>query len=147
MKATSLIIAVLAMICAGCATIPNGRSIWVETKRVETADSATTGITSNVAVDIFKKVAGTLGLATKGPMQTRDMCVYSASQSDASSTNQIWLDLIILTDDIKFKSEIYGTAEDLVRAEKPAALFERALDERGVKYEYYKWHDPLFWGP
>ena len=83
---------------------------------------------------------------TKQNSRTPDFVEYSAEMSGTGSTNQLRFDLIINRNDIEFISTVYGTQQDVVHAERSAAIIENALDKLGAKYKIRKGRNPIFWG-
>jgi hypothetical protein len=142
--------AFLVLLTTGCATYETGRWVVVETHRVEVVSRGSSGLSDALAGDLFRDVAGKLGLPVEGPIQdprTPQMIEYAAETPGRGSTNQIWLHLMAHDGEIIFSSKIYGSKVDLVRAERAATLFTHALDQHGVRYRVVKGSDPLFWGP
>ena len=136
---------VLTLISVGCATFPAERFVSVET----TSSVSDGSITPAIAVDLFHTIVNTLGLIEKNPKQdprTPDFYEYSAETSGTDQANPMRFHLMVNKNSIEFISTVYGDQKDLVRAERIAALIERAFNERGVKYKIRKGRDPVFWG-
>jgi len=144
MKAAILSLICLVVITTGCASLQTDRCVIVET-----SSSGSGAITQAEAVEIFHTAASKAGLVerdTKQDSRTSDFVEYSAEVSGTGSTNQMRLDLIINKNDIEFISTVYGTQQDVVRAEQVAALVRSELDKLGAKYKVSQTHNSIFWG-
>ena len=140
MKAARYAIVIVTLLMVGCATYRTGRFAVIETSR----SSGTGGIDSTGAIELFRDVASRHELVVEEPAQdprTPGFFEFIAKNKE------LHLTLMVDHERISFSSQIYGTVEDFKVAEKVAIEFQKALDERGVRYKVIKGSDPLFWGP
>lgn len=137
MKYEFILAAALAMLTVGCET---DRMVDVETFRFTSETSGSHELTPSLAVDIFREVATRLGYIVEGPLQgTRTFIEYIAHAPRDSRVKKPSIDLWIDAKHIEFLSKMYGTAKVLPEIKRVAALFEQALDNRGVQYKTLSW--------
>jgi hypothetical protein len=85
-------------------------------------------------------VAAQLGFVVVGPIQvSTNLFEYSAHAPGNRPENKATLIMWVDNKQISFLSSVYGYARDLDAAQKVAALFEQALDKRGISYKVSSW--------
>ena len=112
------------------------RHVEVRAPRIQVESTQSNGLTTELAADIFRDVATQLGFVIVGPIQvSTNLYEYSARPPRSSPENRT--SVIMWVDDrqIRFESSIDGYAKDLDAAQKVAALFEQALEKRGISYK------------
>ena len=145
MKNALMLVSIVALFACGCETY---RAVEVRTPRIDVETPAGSGITPTLAVKVFREVADQLGFVISGPHQVaRSTILCSASADAGNPLSRISLSLVMDQKVATFNTEIFGTKKDLDVARNTAALFERALDGLGVKYEIHDRAAPPFLGP
>ena len=116
------------------------RHVEVRAARIQVEAPQSNGLTAALAADIFRDVATQLGFVVLGPIQvSTNLFEYSARAPAKRPENKTSLTLWVDNKQISFLSSIYGYAKDLDAAQKVAALFEQALDKRGISYKVSSW--------
>jgi hypothetical protein len=140
-----ILAAVLLLLAGGCVM---DRTVELETARIEVESSTTNGLTPTLAVALFRDVANQLGFVVEGPIHTSSSeYEYSANAPEKRPRNRTWMVMWIDDKRIRFENAIHGTPEDFIAAQDAAALFKRALEKRGIRYEERIWKRVPFWGP
>jgi hypothetical protein len=123
-----LAVAIVSLVfLSGCA------SEWlvaISTDRIEVEAPSSNTLTEAEALSIFSDISGQLGLSVRGPVSQQNnngpVIVY-----DAIAHNHLSLDLHVT----KRSTIVYCRSDkSAAEAQRAASLFERALDEHGVKY-------------
>ena len=112
------------------------RHVEVDAPRVQVESPQSNGLTTELAADIFRDVATQLGFVVVRPLHvSTNQVQYSARAPGNRPANKTTLIMWVDNDQIIFLSSIYGYAKDLDAAQRAAALFEQALDKRGISYK------------
>ena len=133
MKSVLLLAGILALLACGC-SMP--RYVEVRAPRIQAESPQPNGLTAALAADLFRDVATQLGFVVVGPIQvSTNLFEYSARAPGKRPENKTSLTMWVDNKQIRFESGIVGYAKDLDAAQKVAALFEQALDKRGISYK------------
>jgi hypothetical protein len=141
MRTALISLAILPLLTGGCVM---DRFAEVSVDRSRVADTiAPAGLTQEVAVDIFRDVAGRLGFPVEGPKRVSQKDIlYVAYQHIGKTTDwkqltpadRVEISLEFYRGRTVFLSQIHGTAEEFTAAESAALLFEQELKKRGIPY-------------
>jgi len=117
------------------------RHVEVRAARIQVKAPQSSGLTTELAADIFRDVAAQLGFVVERRLHvsTNQFVQYSARAPGKRPANKTTLILWVDNKQIIFLSSIYGYAKDLDAAQRAAALFEQALDKRGISYKVSSW--------
>ena len=135
----------LSLLASSCVM---DRQIEVSVSRIEVGVSNHNRLPPAVAESVFRDVADQLKFVVEGPVpdSQANWLVLSARPPEKYPVDKPVLDLWIDDKNISFRSNIYGTKEDFVAAQKAAMLFEQALDKLGIQYKIYT-RKTMFFGP
>jgi len=112
------------------------RHVEVQAPRIQVESPQSNGLTTELAADIFRDVAAQLGFVVLGPIQvSTNLFEYSSRAPGKRPENKTSLTMWVDNKQIHFESGIDGYARDLDAAQRAAALFEQALDKRGISYK------------